>query len=475
MEDIAATYSKKQLIEHMRSIAPPEFLAQHKISTGKPWDKMTKEAVVAIFRELDGGKGADASAAKPPAAKPPAAAAAGAAAPKFNFNLGGAPPPASGLTNMFAPDAGAAGAAAGAFQFNFNLGSGGKKGEEEEDDEGGRGRGARQGAKKGAKPTAAALASGLGNLTVGGAVSSGSTAEDDVRIKALKTLQAAQDEAQEEYERACDAAEKALDEATKPLAAKRKAIVTGAAAADGAKAAEPIANFWLTCFQNHPKLLEEVHPCDEPLLKLLRDIELTRELPDGHTGFQLRFEFAPNDWFNDKVLTKTYLMDEDDDDTLDDVVGCSIDWKEGKNFTVRTVTKKQKKKGKERTVTIDEPVPSFFSFFAPPKLPAENADLDDEEAELLQDTLEADYAVACILRDKIVPDAVNWYTGTCHCARASARRRPPRARSAGAKADAPLFPAAAAAPPARARRRGRGDGQRGRRRRQRGRGRRRRR
>lgn len=47
---------------------------------------------------------------------------------------------------------------------------------------------------------------------------------------------------------------------------------------------------------------------------------------------------------------------------------CDINWKKGKNVTVRTVQKKQKHKSKgnvrvvSKTVTAD----SFFNFFSPP-------------------------------------------------------------------------------------------------------------
>lgn len=402
-------YSKKQLLQHLQAVATPEFLQKHKIAGSKPWDKLTKEAVVAIYQQHEAAGGAAISSA--PQVTAPVASTGASATPSFNFSLSGAPP-AGGLPNLFAPQAGAP----AAFSFNFNLGAGGKGDDDDEEDDGRpRGRGARGNAKGAKGSTPAALAANLGTMTLGGSggglVSVGSTADSDARIKALKELQAEADAAEEEFNEKVKQLERELDAKVNPLTAKRKAIVTGAESVPGATTTGPIESFWLTAMQNCPRLADEVQLHDQPILKHLTDISVSRELPDGKEGFTLSFEFAPNPFFTNAVLTKTYTMDDDDDDTLEDVQGCTIHWKEGKDVTMRTVTKKQKKKGKERTITVNEPVDSFFSFFAPPKVPDEAASLDDEEADMLQETLEMDYDLARVFRDKLVPDAVNWYTG----------------------------------------------------------------
>lgn len=48
---------------------------------------------------------------------------------------------------------------------------------------------------------------------------------------------------------------------------------------------------------------------------------------------------------------------------------CTINWKKGKNVTVRIIKKKQKhqKSGTTRTVTKQEQQDSFFNFFTPPE------------------------------------------------------------------------------------------------------------
>lgn len=51
--------------------------------------------------------------------------------------------------------------------------------------------------------------------------------------------------------------------------------------------------------------------------------------------------------------------------------GCEINWKKGKNVTVKTIKKKQKHKsrGSVRTVTKSVQADSFFNFFSPPAMP----------------------------------------------------------------------------------------------------------
>merc|ERR1719462_333648 len=66
--------------------------------------------------------------------------------------------------------------------------------------------------------------------------------------------------------------------------------------------------------------------------------------------------------------------------------GCEIDWKKGKNLTVKTVKKKQKhkNKGNIRTITKQMKADSFFNFFDPPQVPDDvDAEVDEETQALL--------------------------------------------------------------------------------------------
>merc|ERR1712176_892628 len=90
--------------------------------------------------------------------------------------------------------------------------------------------------------------------------------------------------------------------------------------------------------------------------------------------------------------------------------GCKIDWKKGKDVTVKVIKKRQKhkSKGSVRTITKQVKADSFFNFFDPPAVP------DDPNAEVDEDTqalLTADFEIGHYIRERIVPRAVLSFTG----------------------------------------------------------------
>nr|XP_042904317.1 nucleosome assembly protein 1-like 4 [Parasteatoda tepidariorum] len=115
-------------------------------------------------------------------------------------------------------------------------------------------------------------------------------------------------------------------------------------------------------------------------------------------SFTLEFHFEPNEYFTNSVLTKEYglkcVPDPADVFSFEgpEIVkakGCTIDWKKGKNVTVKTIKKKQKHKirGAVRTVTKTVQNVSFFNFFSPPAV-TENIEEMDEETQNLYRTQE---------------------------------------------------------------------------------------
>lgn len=114
----------------------------------------------------------------------------------------------------------------------------------------------------------------------------------------------------------------------------------------GGEDVKGIPEFWLTALKNHPQISESITEKDEEALKHLVDIRMSYM---DKPGFKLEFEFEENDYFTDKVLTKTYYYQEHvygGDFVYDHAEGCEIHWKEGKNLTVTVETKKQRHKGK---------------------------------------------------------------------------------------------------------------------------------
>jgi len=179
-----------------------------------------------------------------------------------------------------------------------------------------------------------------------------------------------------------------------------------------------IPSFWLTIFKNVEMLAEMMQEADEPALEFLTDVTVTFT-ESSPMGFTLHFHFAPNDYFTNTILTKEYEMkcepQEDDPFTFEgpEIFKCKgspIDWKKGKNLTVKTVKKKQKhkSKGSVRTITKQVKADSFFNFFDPPQVP------DDPNAEVDEDTqalLTADFEIGHYIRERIVPRAVLFFTG----------------------------------------------------------------
>jgi len=179
-----------------------------------------------------------------------------------------------------------------------------------------------------------------------------------------------------------------------------------------------IPSFWLTIFKNVEMLAEMMQEADEPVLEALTDVTVsfTEASP---MGFTLHFHFGANEHFTNTILTKEYEMkcepQEDDPFSFEGpeifkCKGCAIDWKKGKNLTIKTVKKKQKhkSKGSVRTVTKQIKADSFFNFFDPPQVP------DDPQAEVDEDTqalLTADFEIGHYIRERIVPRAILFFTG----------------------------------------------------------------
>lgn len=68
---------------------------------------------------------------------------------------------------------------------------------------------------------------------------------------------------------------------------------------------------------------------------------------------------------------------------------------------------------KTRVVKRAVSTPSFFDFFSPPSPPDPDvsAEMTDEQVEELEERLELDYQVGEELKEKIIPRAIDWFTG----------------------------------------------------------------
>lgn len=199
-----------------------------------------------------------------------------------------------------------------------------------------------------------------------------------------------------------------------------------------------VPEFWLSAMKNHLSLAETITDRDEAALKHLTDIRMTYL---DRPGFKLIFEFAENDFFTNKEITKTYYYQEESgyggDFIYDHAEGDKINWKEGKDLTVRVESKKQRNKSmyptirspyifsvcgiylvltpladtkQTRVVKRTVPTESFFNFFSPPEATGGDEEDDDTSTEL-EERLELDYHLGEDIKEKLIPRAVDWYTG----------------------------------------------------------------
>ncbi|KAJ2720147.1 histone chaperone [Coemansia sp. Benny D115] len=178
------------------------------------------------------------------------------------------------------------------------------------------------------------------------------------------------------------------------------------------EAAAGVPQFWLTALRNHPQLGELITERDEQAIEHLRDVRL--EYLDDALGFRLVFDFAPNAFFSNEQLVKTYFYEQSDvagNLEFKSAQGTEIAWKPDNDLSVTVETKKQRHKATNRTRIVKKTVPSktFFSFFTTVAEPA-----DDDESELAEETrdrIELDYELAEEFKEKLIPNAVDWFTG----------------------------------------------------------------
>lgn len=193
-----------------------------------------------------------------------------------------------------------------------------------------------------------------------------------------------------------------------------------------------VPEFWLTAMRNEPTLTELITDEDVDALKSLVDIRMEYL---SRPGFKLIFEFASNDFFTNKTLSKTYFYQDEPayggDFVYDHADGDKIQWKADKDLTVKVETKRQRNKSElmypapsnpgrlikfespdtkqTRVVKKSVPTDSFFNFFDPPQPIAD--DEDDEGAEDLEERLELDYNIGEDIKEKLIPHAIDWFTG----------------------------------------------------------------
>jgi nucleosome assembly protein 1-like 1 len=256
------------------------------------------------------------------------------------------------------------------------------------------------------------------------------------RVDKLKELHEEREKTLKEYSVERAKLEAKYHELTKPLYGKRADIILGKMDEDIAKEHEGkgedgdnekdggegqeekvkgIPQFWVCALGHMDVVAGLITEQDVDCLEHLQDITCVND--ENGEGFTLNFHFAPNDYFENAILTKKYEVPNlllGDEPILKNVEGCEINWKPGRSMTHREVSKTQRGKGKNagqlRSVKKKEKSESFFHFFTPPKMPSFDS-MDEEEADRLETAFDEDYDIAQAFRSHIIPKAVLWFTG----------------------------------------------------------------
>jgi len=290
---------------------------------------------------------------------------------------------------------------------------------------------------------------GLKNATISDLAGNGEGEDDENdnlpksvinRLIALKNLQDESQTIESQYKLERVQLEKKFRELKAPQMEKRYQIIHGLVEVESL-VPEPevvveneeeekvvgIPGFWLQCLQNHPNVGDLITDEDVTALESLKDIKC--EYNDDMSGFKLIFEFAENEYFTNKELSKSYTVSPDLLDekapALTNVEGSTIEWKPSKNLCVSEVRKKQRAKsgrraGQVRYVTSLADKPSFFHYFKEPNMTEDEDEEEEEEEEegarkksKSKYTLgiDEDYEIGHAIRTAIIPEAVLWFTG----------------------------------------------------------------
>ncbi|PIO32349.1 hypothetical protein AB205_0023590, partial [Aquarana catesbeiana] len=116
-----------------------------------------------------------------------------------------------------------------------------------------------------------------------------------------------------------------------------------------------IPNFWVTTFVNHPQVSALLGEEDEEALHYLTRVEVT-EFEDIKSGYRIDFNFDENPYFENKVLSKEFHLNESGDPSSKST---EIKWKAGKDLTKRSSSTQNKASRKRQH---EEPE-SFFTWF----------------------------------------------------------------------------------------------------------------
>uniref|UniRef100_A0A8C0M2B7 SET nuclear proto-oncogene n=2 Tax=Canis lupus familiaris TaxID=9615 RepID=A0A8C0M2B7_CANLF len=156
-----------------------------------------------------------------------------------------------------------------------------------------------------------------------------------------------------------------------------------------------IPNFWVTTFVNHPQVSALLGEEDEEALHYLTRVEVT-EFEDIISGYRIDFYFDENPYFENKVLSKEFHLNESGDPSSKSTE--IKKWKSGKDLMKRssqTQNKASRKRQHEEPESFftwftdhsdaDDIWPNPLLYYLVPDMDDEEGEEDDDEEEGLED------------------------------------------------------------------------------------------
>jgi len=246
-------------------------------------------------------------------------------------------------------------------------------------------------------------------------------ADESPAMASLKALHNQHKDAEKEYDKEWRLLKKKYIGVYAPLYAQRREILRKApedkSSGSPTCGTPAVQGFWLGAISKNAAVCDLIRDVDEPILNYLIDIRSEWLDEVDQSSFCLTFEFDKNPFFEDAILKKQFILREEEDGerVLAKTEGTPIRWKEGKDVTVKTVTRKQKNKKTKQIRTITETVENetFFTFFKSQTIPSDEEfqKMPEDEIRDLERKVESEFDAGVALRDKIIPRAVGWYLG----------------------------------------------------------------
>lgn len=107
------------------------------------------------------------------------------------------------------------------------------------------------------------------------------------------------------------------------------------------KSGKEIPSFWVTAIRNNGFIRRYVSLSDRKILESLVDVAGEKE--EGN-NYKLTFVFAENEYFTNKELTVSLIVDKQNDLKCLKVIGTTIDWKDKPGATVTTAASAMRKR-----------------------------------------------------------------------------------------------------------------------------------